>query len=197
MKIVIISGTPGTGKTSVSQEVCKIISSRVISLNELSIEKGFILEYDEERETKVVNFDLLLPYVLNLIELFQNGGLDYLIIEGHFSDIIPNKLINNIFVLRCNPDELINRLKTRGYKNRKIMENVQSEILGNCVNYFIQKKVEVPILEIDTSNSTIYSIAKIIVKILKNKNNNEEYFYGKINWLEELNKKDRLMEFFN
>ncbi len=196
MKIIIISGTPGTGKTTVSNKACEMINARVISLNELSIKKNFILEYDEERETSIVNFNLLLPHVLNLIESFRKEGLEFLIIEGHFSDIIPNKFIDFIFILRRNPDELINRLKKRGYKNSKIMENVQSEILGNCVNYMIEKKIKIPILEIDTSNSTSEHITEIMVKIIKNEINHEEYIIGKIDWLEDLNKNDRIMEFF-
>ncbi|GAG77928.1 unnamed protein product, partial [marine sediment metagenome] len=36
MKNIIISGTPGCGKTSVAKELSNLISGRIISLNELA-----------------------------------------------------------------------------------------------------------------------------------------------------------------
>ena len=46
----------------------------------------------------------------------------YLIIEGHFSDIIPDNIIDFAFVLRCDPEFLYNRLKERDYNKKKIIK---------------------------------------------------------------------------
>ena len=99
--------------------------------------------------------------------------------------------------MRCDPDELGKRLKNKNFGLNKIAENVQSEILGNCVNYLVQKKIKKPIFEIDTTNLNVESVAKTINDIIFAKINVENYYLGKIDWLEKLFQEDRLVEFFN
>ena len=196
MKNIIISGTPGCGKTSVAEEISNIIDAKVISLNELAISDKFSFEYDEDRKTYIVDFEIFLPYVLEKIEEIKQEDTTYLIIESHFSDIIPEKFIDYAFILRCDPDELFKRLESKDYDLRKITENIQAEIMGNCVNYFIQKQIKAPIFEIDTTNTDIKTVANIIIDILIENENGENYKIGKVDWLQKLFEEDRLKDFF-
>ena len=197
MKIIIISGTPGTGKTTVSKRISEILGAAIISLNEITVSKKFILEYDKNRETYVVDFERLWPYILNQIEELNKINTTLLIIEGHFSDFVPDELIDMAVILRCDPDILYKRLELRGYKPTKILENIQAEILGNCVNYMIQKKIRTPILEIDTSYLNVDDLAQLIIELISNRKNLEDYIIGKIDWLEKLSVNDRLNQFFD
>ena len=197
MKIIIISGTPGCGKTSVANELSKLIDAKIMSLNELAVSDDFSFEYDNERKTHIVDFKVFLPYILKKIKIIKKNNPRFLIIESHFSDIIPKKYIDYIFILRCDPDELTKRLKSRNYDKKKITENVQSEIMGNCVNYLIEKKVKKPIYEIDTTNLDIKSVAKTIYDIVFAKIDVKKYYLGKVDWLEKLFQEDRLAEFFD
>ena len=194
---IIISGTPGCGKTSVAKELSNLIGGMIISLNELATSDDFSFDYDEERKTTIVDFKVFLPYVLGKIKKIKKNNPSFLIIESHFSDIIPNKFINYVFVLRCHPDELSNRLKEKDYNSKKITENIQAEILGNCVNYFLKKKIKKPLFEIDTTNLSIISVVKIIKDIITEKEEVNNYHIGKIDWLEKLDQEDRLKEFFD
>ncbi len=197
MKFLIVSGTPGTGKTTVSQNILNNFKYKVISLNELAISEKLIIKYDMERETSVINEKKLVRHIIKLIERYNKLDLEYLIIESHFSDIVPSQYINYVIILRCDPDELCVRLKERGYKKEKIRENVQSEILGNSANYFLNKQLNKPILEIDTTNNSIDVITKTITKILTGMVDVNEYIIGKIDWLEKLSQEDRLEQFFD
>jgi len=197
MKNIIISGTPGCGKTSVAKELSNLIDSKIISLNELAISDKFSFEYDQERKTYIVDFEVFLPYILKKIEEIKQDNPLFLIIESHFSDIIPEKFIDYVFILRCDPDELFKRLEKKKYDKNKITENTQAEILGNCVNYFIQKQIKAPIFEIDTTNINIETVAKIIIEIVVENRDGENYQIGKVDWLEKLFEEDRLKEFFN
>ncbi|MFW9945831.1 MAG: adenylate kinase family protein [Candidatus Odinarchaeota archaeon] len=197
MKIVIISGTPGTGKTAVSKELSRKIKAKVISLNDLVIQKDLFVKFDSNRETFVINEDNLIAYVLKLIESYASEKIDFVLIEGHFSDIIPSDFIDYAIVLRCHPDVLLRRLKKKGYNERKIIENIQSEILGNCVNYFLNKNIEIPLLEIDTTNITTKSLARIMIEIITEEKNIDQYQIGRIDWLENLFQQNRLNEFFD
>jgi len=197
MKILIVSGTPGTGKTTVSQNLLNNFKAKVISLNELAISEKLIIKYDIDRETSVINEKKLVRFVIKLIESYIKLNLEFLIIESHFSDIVPGQYIDYVIILRCDPDELCIRLKKRGYKKEKIRENVQSEILGNSANYFLNKQLNKPILEINTTNYSIDVITKIITEILTGKVDVNEYIIGKIDWLEKLSQEDRLEQFFD
>lgn len=197
MKIITISGTPGTGKTTISKRISEIVAAEIISLNEIAVINKFTLEYDKKRETHIVDFEKLDQYILSQIEELRRKNVKLLIIESHFSDIIPNDLIDLVIILRCHPNVLYKRLEKRGYKNSKIIENVQAEILGNCVNFFIQKKIKVPILEIDTSALDVNKLTQIILELINNDKKFDNYVIGKIDWLEDLSKNNRLKEFFD
>ncbi|MFX0080152.1 MAG: adenylate kinase family protein [Candidatus Hodarchaeota archaeon] len=197
MKNIIISGTPGCGKTSVANELSKLVNAKIISLNEEAISDNFSFEYDNERKTHIVDFKIFLPYIIKKIKKIKRENPHFLIIESHFSDIIPKKYIDLVFILRCDPDELVNRLKGKNYNPKKITENVQTEILGNCVNYFIQKKIKKPLYEIDTTNFSIESVTRIVKDIIDGKIDRKKYQVGKIDWLEKLYQEDRLKEFFD
>jgi len=197
MKNIIISGTPGCGKTSVAKEISNLINGKIISLNELAISNQFSFEYDEERKTFIVDFEIFLPFVLEKIEEIKQDNPPFLIIESHFSDIIPEELIDFAFILRCDPDELFKRLESKNYNSKKIIENIQAEILGNCVNHFLQKQTKLPLFEIDTTNLSINSVAKIIIGIIVENKNGKNYYIGKIDWLEKLFQENRLEKFFD
>jgi adenylate kinase len=197
MKILVISGTPGTGKTSVAKRISELISVEVISLNELVISKNFTLKYDEKRETQVIDIEKILPYIIEQINRLKTENIEYLIIEGHFADIIPDEIIDYAFILRCDPDELSKRLNERGYKKAKIRENLQSEILANSANFMVQKQIKSPIYEIDTSKHDLNTVAEIIIDIIMEKSIFDEYSIGQIDWLEILSETDRLKEFFD
>ncbi len=197
MKTIVISGTPGCGKTSVSKKIKERLNAKVISLNKLATSKNFSPEYDNNRNTYIVDTNGFLPILKNEIEIIQKNNPDFLIIEGHFSDIVPERYINYAFILRCDPDGLYKRLEKKGYKAKKIRENIQAEILGNCVNYFIQKGIKSPLFEVDTTNKNIETITKIIIDIVVENKNAENYKVGNIDWLEKLFKEDRLSEFFD
>jgi len=197
MKTILISGTPGCGKTSVSKKLTERLSAKIIPLNKLAISKNLSPEYDNNRATYIVYTNEFLPILMNEIERIQKKNPDFLIIEGHFSDIVPESYINYVFILRCDPDELYKRLEKKGYKAKKIRENIQAEILSNCVNYFIEKGIKLPLFEIDTTNKNIETIAKIIIGVVVENENAENYRVGNIDWLEKLFKENRLSEFFD
>lgn len=197
MKNIVISGTPGCGKTSVAKEISNLIDTKIMSLNELAISDKFSFEYDEVRKTYIVDFKVFLPYVLKKIQEIKQNNPPFLIIEGHFSDIIPEKYIDYVFILRCEPDELFKRLEKKNYDSKKINENIQAEILGNSGNYFIQKKTKLPLFEIDTTDLSSISVAKIIEGIVVENNDATNYYIGKIDWLEKLFQENRLEEFFD
>jgi len=197
MKVVLFSGTPGTGKTLITSKLSEKISAKVISLSEFAVKKDLILSFDSKRDTYVIDETKIVPEIISLIEKSRNQGISNFIIEGHLTDIIPEEYIDLVIVLRCEPDILYKRLKSRGYSKEKVIENVQSEILGNCANFFVEKEMKKPLLEIDTSTIDIDKLVKILVEIIIREKNITNYTLGKIDWLEKLSAENRLDNYFD
>jgi len=60
----------------------------------------------------------------------------------------------------------------------------------------LNKQLNKPIFEIDTTSNSIDVITKTIIEILTGKVDANEYIIGKIDWLEKISQEDRLQVFF-
>lgn len=122
---IIITGTPGCGKTSHSKQLQQELGSKYthICISDLAKDKKFVDSYDEKLDTSVVNEDKLLDHLEPILE---KGGI---IIDWHVCDIFPERLIDLVVVLRTDNSVLFDRLTARGYKDNKIQENLDAEIM--------------------------------------------------------------------
>ncbi len=172
--MISITGTPGTGKTSVAREL-RARGQDVLDLNKYLKDKGMLDERDEERDTFCVDIDSL----DSSLDEFRDGR--QLFVEGHISHHVRCDMI---IVIRCDPDTLSSRLEERGYSEEKIRENVQAEILD--VILCEASESEVPVCELNSSADDIVTIADKIEDILEG--NTDKYPPGNIDWTEELDK---------
>ncbi len=166
MKIAL-TGTPGVGKTSVAKELKKR-GYDVLSINDIADE--FVVGYDEERQSKIVDEDALNEYIKKIRE----KGLMF--IEGHLSHLLD---VDAVIILRCNPEELKKRLAKKGWNERKIRENLEAEALDIILDRALEKHEK--IWEIDVTEKSVSETANEIVKIVKQK---PPPNYGKIDWSE-------------
>ncbi|MHA1265631.1 MAG: adenylate kinase family protein [Candidatus Helarchaeota archaeon] len=186
--VLAISGTPGTGKTTIATALKSQLSALYFNLTDIAITNGFILEEDFVRNTKVVDIEQLSTYIIDQIKLHQKN----LIFEGHYVDIIPDEYITLLIILRTEPTELKHRLKRKGFSPQKIQENVQSEILGTCTSVALETHDPKKLYEIDTTN---ISVAEALLQIKHLLTNRPHSNIGKINWLQKLTEKE-LLTFF-
>lgn len=170
--IVAITGTPGTGKTS----VCELLSAEgllVVSLNDL-LEENHLLELPSiEGSARLVE----VSDIVNL-ELFESENQD-LIVEGHLSHHINSDIV---VILRCRPNILAHRLETRGYSREKIVENVLAEALD--VILIEASDMGKRVYEIDCSEISLQDAMESVKDIING--NVDDYLPGKIDWSEEV-----------
>ncbi|KXT04920.1 hypothetical protein AC578_3419 [Pseudocercospora eumusae] len=122
---IIITGTPGVGKTTHCEELAQRTGLHHLSINEV-VKKYNIGETSndpEDPQTKIVDEDRLLDCIENDLE---EGGQ---IIDWHACDLFPVSLIDLVCVIRCDNKLLYDRLKARGYGEKKLEENMDCEIM--------------------------------------------------------------------
>ncbi|MCJ1248299.1 factor activating pos9 [Trapelia coarctata] len=120
---IIITGTPGVGKSSLAELVAQQTGLKHLKINDLVKEGEFHEGWDKELETWVVDEDKLLDA---LEPLLLPGGN---IIDYHACDLFPTSWIDLVVVLRTSTEILYDRLKARGYAERKLQENMDAEIM--------------------------------------------------------------------
>jgi len=177
--IIAITGTPGTGKTSVSKIIQKD-GFEVVDFNKVACEKNFLIGKDKKRDSNIVDIKRFNDYIK------QNySSKEIVFIEGHLSHLL--KYVDKVIILRCHPNLLRKNLSTKRWKEPKIKENIEAEILDIILCEVVEKYPKENIFEIDVTDKSIEGIANDIKRLIKdNFRKVKKYNIGKIDWSEEI-----------
>lgn len=170
-QVIYISGTPCTGKTTVSTKLNDYFKENdfntcFIKINDLAIEKDLVLGEDPDKFYKVIDIDNLNLILNEEIGDFLNKSSEssnIVIVEGHLSHLCEGA--DKMIILRLNPKELESRLKGRDYSDSKINENLEAEALAVCS----AEAYEIyggNASEIDTTNKSIEEVIDMIINII-------------------------------
>lgn len=166
-RIIAISGTPGVGKSSAASGLSRALGAPVVELSSLVVEEGLYSGYDAERASYVVDEHLLRKRILKLSEECGRSGGRFLIVSGHYAEIVPEEILETLVVLRTDPRVLAGRLCSRGWDPEKVLENVESEYLGVCLANALEEHSEEKVCEIDTTSVDVEEVVREILKILR------------------------------
>jgi adenylate kinase len=130
MKAIVVSGTPGTGKTRLAKALAKNKNYEYVDVNKLIKEKKLYDSYDRKRKCNVVDIKKLNKFLIRLI----GESKKKLVIDSHLSHYLPKKYVEFCIITKCNLKKLKKRLEKRGYSKSKVRENLDSEIFDICLN---------------------------------------------------------------
>lgn len=171
--IIVISGTPGTGKTTVAKLVAKKLNATLIDtdflLEQYKIKTGF----DAKRNTKIIDTEKL-----SQAAAVEARKHPVVVFEGHLSHFAAADIT---VVLRTDPKELARRLKKKGWTKEKIRENVEAEAIDAITTECARKQ---GVIELDTTDEFPEIIASMIVRAIKDIQIRKHYAPGKIDWSE-------------
>jgi adenylate kinase len=177
------------GKTTISRKLASKLDARYIGITELVKNENLVTSIDKERKTLVADTKKVQERLQEILSRSEGT----IIIEGHYApDVLPKKDVHTVFVLRRDPHELKNVLEKRGYHEKKVWENLASEILDVCLSDAISACGADKVCEIDVSGKTVEEVVEEIILVLEKK---KECKAGTVDWLGKLENEGQLEEF--
>ncbi len=188
-RVILITGTPGVGKTTVSRSLASRLDAVYINLAELVERERLISGVDKTRETLIADTDRVSKRMQGIIKSSEGD----VIVDGHYAvDVVATKDVHMVFVLRRDPSELKSVMENRGFKERKLWENIVAEILDVCLWDAVSVCGSDKVCEIDVSGRSIEEVVKDIILMLEGK---KKCRVGIVDWLGKLEGEGRLREF--
>ncbi len=169
-KIIVISGTPGTGKTLLAKRLAEKLGACYVNLSNIVIGKKLYTEYDASRNTFVVDEERVREYLRKLAQKCK-----LVVVDSHYGEISPRELVDRIIVLRLDPVELEKRLRKRGWNESKIKENIQAEILGVCTINALEEQGEDKVFEINVTGKSLEDIVREALDIVEGRKKRREF----------------------
>jgi adenylate kinase len=159
-KVVAITGTPGTGKSTAARIFARRADWKYVDLNGEIVKNRLYSGYDRKRRSYITDMRKVIIFVRSLVH-----GETPLLIDGHLSHDLPSDMLDKVIVLRCRPDVLRKRLERKRWSKSKVDENVEAEMIG--IISWEAKKRHANVVEIDTTGLRPKGVADRIEKVLK------------------------------
>lgn len=163
---IVITGSVGVGKTTVSQALGERLKMKVLHVTDYV--KEHRLYSGEEDGELVVKMNSLKKELNPMRHIIMES---HLLCEFKLSDSI-------VVVLRCDPKKIRGRLELRGYSPQKIRDNLETEALDYCTINAIENYGEARVHEIDVTNMTPEGAAEETIKLLRGKRKSDEVDYS-------------------
>jgi len=170
MKIAL-TGTPGTGKTTIGKILRERYGVEVVDLNEVIRVHQYYAGWDENRDCLIVDLEALRAHPFS----------EDVVLEGHLSH---NLLVDRVVVLRTNPVALRRRLHKKAFAEKKINENVEAEILDVILAEAVKWHGN-NVYEVD-STGTVSESAQVVWGITQG-HSLERFVAGQCDWTAYLN----------
>ena len=147
MKVIAVTGTPGTGKSTIARKLAKKLNFCYIDINNTISKYNLFDGYDKKRKTKIIDTNNLNKKLIFEIKNIKKTEEFYgIIIDSHLSHYLPKKYVDFCIVAKCSIDELSKRLKRKRFHKEKIQENLQAEIFDICLNEAKERKHRVIVI---------------------------------------------------
>lgn len=160
-KIIVITGTPGVGKSTLARFLAHHFSWRRVDLHHHY--QQLSSSYDQKKRCFILDFSK----VKKLIIQKRDEESTPLIIDSHIAHQLPKKIVDLCVVLTYSDLKTLHkRLQKRRYSKAKVTENIQAEIFQVCLEEAKENGHKIIIFD-RMNQKNLASRAKEIKKALK------------------------------
>lgn len=185
----MVTGTPCVGKTVVSSLLASKLDALHIDLGEIVKLEKLWSDVDKARGTLVADMSKLSRRIQEMTESSKRD----IVLDGHYGfDVVPAKSIHVVFVLRREPGELRKLMRKRGFKGKKLKENLAAEVLDVCLFNAVKVSGVDKVCEIDFSGKKAETVVEEMIGVLEGRKTS---CVGIVDWLGKLEKEGRLEDF--
>ena len=188
-RVILVTGTPCTGKTSVAKQLTTKLNALYINLTEFAEKHNLTLGEDKQRKTTIIDEERMQQKLAETINATDNANI---IIDGHYASAVTSPaLTTHVFILRRNPKELKQFMQKCDFKGTKLWENLSAEILDTCLIEALQTQ-KGKICELDATGKTVEETVSDITDVLEK---GKKCYSGIVDWLGMLEKEGLLDEY--
>jgi len=178
---IVITGNPGVGKHTITQEIAEKLELSIIDINSIARDAGL---FEKNKNTNDVD-------TTKLEKILEQKISEKNVIVGHLAPYVLDKnSVRIMIVLRRSPYDLISVYKERKYTDEKSNENLGSEVLG-IIAHDAMSKFKEKTFQINTSGKSIQDVVEKVMTVISNNTGNEE-----VDWLDLVTKNNDLKKFF-
>ncbi|MEM2250308.1 MAG: adenylate kinase family protein [Candidatus Bathyarchaeia archaeon] len=189
--VILITGTPCVGKTSVARLLAARLNAVYVNLTEFATKNNLVIGADERRGGSLIVDERRLKK--GVTKLIEDASEQSVIIDGHYAaNVVPEKLVTHAFVLRRDPVELRGFMEKAGFSGNKLWENLASEILDVCLVDALNAYGKEKVCEIDVTGKSVEDTVEKILSIL---NGSKKCRVGVVDWLGKLESEGLLNEY--
>jgi adenylate kinase len=175
--IILITGTPGVGKTALAKRLSQKLGFTLIELGYLVRKERLFTQFDRARKTYVVDERRLRKRLEAL-----SRSPEKIVLPTHMvGRFLPKNSVKIALVLRLDPVVLFERLRLRGWTRQKAWENTEAEILDVCLQEARLLLGPRRVYEIDTTRKSTRAVYTEALRVLSRGNAGRP---RGINWLE-------------
>ncbi len=176
-RVILITGTPCTGKTTTAKQLTAQLHAAYINLTEYAQTHGLIVGEDKERKTTIIDEEKMKNKLSEAISQIDSPNV---IVDGHYATaVVPPTLATHVFVLRRNPKELKQFMQKCGFEGAKLWENLSAEILDICLSEAISVHSG-RVCELDVTGKKVEEVVNEILDVLER---GKKCYAGYVDWL--------------
>jgi adenylate kinase len=176
-RVILITGTPCTGKTATARQLASMINAEYINLTDFAKTYKLTLGKDKKRQTTIIDEKAMQQKLKETIKTSTHGNI---IVDGHYAAAVtPTDQVTSVFVLRRNPKELKEFMQKCGFNDAKLNENLSAEILDSCLIEAIQTQ-HGKVCELDVTGKTVEENVTEILEVL---DRGKKCGVGFVDWL--------------
>ncbi len=188
-RVILITGTPCVGKTTIAKALTAKLNAEYINLTDYAKANNLTKGQDPERDTLIIDEEGMQQSLSETIDTSTNQTI---VIDGHYAAAVtPNQHIAQVFVLRRHPKELKEFMEKRGYSGIKLWENLQAEIIDVCLGEAVEVHAG-RVCELDVTGKPVEAVVEDIVAILEKR---KACIVGTIDWMGTLEREGVLDEY--
>lgn len=155
---VLVTGTPGVGKTHVCGMLARELGLRHIEVGAFAKERELLAEHDAEHDAYYMHEDAVLD---ELEGPMSDGGI---VLDHHSCDWFPERWFQMAVVLHTRTDVLYDRLTGRGYSRTKLDANMEAEIMQVVAEEAVNSYPKVEVLRLQNNDEAECTANVTVIK---------------------------------